>query len=144
MCGRLPQGRARAKALAAALKASGLDANAIAGADALRKLVEAKRVKLLIVDNQMGGFFTGMEVVRKLRTGLSWIPAIVLDDDKDRLSSEAKSVGGVTILESTAKDEDIVKAAHRLLSRQAASRRSFPFRPSRSSTAWESFPCCRS
>jgi len=53
-----------------ALRTSGLDAATIAGADALRKMVEAKRIKLLIVDNQIGGFFTGMEVIRKLRTGL--------------------------------------------------------------------------
>ena len=50
----------RSSALAAALSASGIEACGIAGADALRELVEAKRVKLLIVENQIGGFFTGM------------------------------------------------------------------------------------
>src|SRR5580704_1372653 len=117
----------RSSALAAALSGSGIDACGIAGADALRELVEAKRVKLLIVDNQIGGFFTGMEVVRKLRTGLNWIPAIVLDEDKQRLEAEAKTAGGVTVLDSTASDEDIVKAAHRLLIRQAKEEELIPF-----------------
>jgi HD-like signal output (HDOD) protein len=113
--------------LVTALRTSGLDAATIAGADALREMVEAKRIKLLIVDNQIGGFFTGMEVIRKLRTGLNWIPAVVLDDDKQRLADEAKSVGGVVILDSTAKDEEIVKAAHRLLSRQAREQEIIPY-----------------
>ena len=117
----------RSSALAAALSASGIEACAIAGADALRELVEAKRVKLLIVENQIGGFFTGMEVIRKLRTGLNWLPAIVLDEDKQRLAAEAKSAGGVTILESTAADDEIVKAAHRLLSKQAREQDIIPF-----------------
>ena len=109
------------------LRASGIDACGIAGADALRELVEAKRIKLLIVDNQIGGFFTGMEMIRKLRTGLNWIPAIVLDADKQRLADEAKSVGGVMIVDSKAADDEIVKAAHRLLSRQAREQDIIPF-----------------
>ncbi|HUE17920.1 MAG TPA: HDOD domain-containing protein, partial [Planctomycetaceae bacterium] len=117
----------RSTSLVTALRASKMDACGIAGADALREMVEAKRIKLLIVDNQMGGFFTGMEVLRKLRTGLNWIPAIVLDDDKQRLADEAKSVGGVTVLDSTASDDDIVKAAHRLLSRQAREQEVVPY-----------------
>jgi HD-like signal output (HDOD) protein len=117
----------RSAALATALRASGIDATPVASADALRALVEAKRVKLLILDNQMGGFFTGIEVVQKLRTGLSWIPAIVLDDDKQRLAGEARTIGGVGILETTASDEEIVKAAHRLLSRQAREQDVIPF-----------------
>jgi HD-like signal output (HDOD) protein len=117
----------RSTSLVTALRASKMDACGIAGADALREMVEAKRIKLLIVDNQMGGFFTGMEVLRKLRTGLNWIPAIVLDDDKQRLADEAKSVGGVTVLDSTASDDDIVKAAHRSLSRQAREQEVVPY-----------------
>lgn len=118
---------ARAAALAAAITASGVPASAMASPDALRELVEAKRVKLLIVDNQIGGFFTGMEVVRKLRAGLHWIPAIVLDDDVQRLMSEAKSAGGVTVLSVAASDEEIVKAAHRLLNRQSREQELVPF-----------------
>jgi HD-like signal output (HDOD) protein len=117
----------RSSSLAAALGASGIEACGIAGADALRDLVEAQRVKLLIVDNQIGGFFTGMEVIRKLRGGLHWIPAILLDEDKQRLAAEAKSAGGVTVLDSTAADDEIVKAAHRLLSRQASEEELIPF-----------------
>ena len=63
----------RSAALATALCASGIDANNCS-AMRLRVLVEAKRVKLLILDNQMGGFFTGMEVLRKLRSGQSTDP----------------------------------------------------------------------
>ncbi|HEX4072837.1 MAG TPA: HDOD domain-containing protein [Planctomycetaceae bacterium] len=117
----------RSAALASALRASGIDATPVASADALRVLVEARRVKLLILDNQMGGFFTGMEVVQKLRTGLNWLPAIVLDEDKQRLVSEAKTLGGVGLLETTVSDEEIVKAAHRLLSRQAREQDVIPF-----------------
>ncbi len=117
----------RSAALATALCASGIDATPVASADALRVLVEARRVKLLILDNQMGGFFTGMEVVQKLRTGLNWLPAIVLDEDKQRLASEAKTLGGVGLLETTVSDEEIVKAAHRLLSRQAREQDVIPF-----------------
>ena len=118
---------ARSSALVAAFSRAGIDACGIAGADALRELVEAKRIKLLIVDNQIGGFFTGMEVIRKLRTGLNWLPAIVLDEDKQRLASDAKASGGVTVLDCTATDDEIVKAAQRLLARQAREEELIPF-----------------
>jgi HD-like signal output (HDOD) protein len=118
---------ARSSGLAATLSASGLRAHGISSFDALRDLVEAKRVNLLILDNQIGGFFTGLEVVRKLRTGLHWLPAIILDDDKQRLVAEAKSAGGVTVLDSTASDEEITKAAHRVLSRQAREQELIPY-----------------
>lgn len=118
---------ARSSSLAASLTASGIRAYGIAGADALRELVEGKRVDLLILDNQMGGFFTGLEVVRKLRSGLNWLPAIVLDDDKQKLAAEAKAAGGVTVLDSTASDEEITKAAHRVLSKQAREEDPIPF-----------------
>src|ERR1700722_186243 len=118
---------ARSSSLVAALSRAGIDASGIAGADALRELVEAKRIKVLIVDNQIGGFFTGMEVIRKLRTGLNWVPAIVLDEDKQRLASDAKAAGGVTVLDCTATDEEIVKAAQRLFARQARAEELTPF-----------------
>jgi HD-like signal output (HDOD) protein len=117
----------RSVSLAAALRASGLDAGGVPGADALRTLIEAKRVKLLILDNQIGGFFTGLEVIRKLRTGLNWVPAIVLDENKQQLAEEARSVGGVAVLDATASDEEIVKAAHRLISRQAKEQELIPY-----------------
>jgi HD-like signal output (HDOD) protein len=104
--------------LAAALCAAGIDATAADGADALRELLAAKPIKLLIVDNQIGGFFTGMEVIRKLRTGTQWIPTILLDKDDQRLTAEANSVGAVTLFDSAASDDEIAKTAHRLLSRQ--------------------------
>src|ERR1700734_3014334 len=59
---------ARSSGLAGTPSASGVRAHGISSFDALRDLVEAKRVNLLILDNQIGGFFTGLEVVRKLRT----------------------------------------------------------------------------
>jgi HD-like signal output (HDOD) protein/CheY-like chemotaxis protein len=118
---------ARSSSLAASLTASGIHAYGISGADALRELVEGKRVNLLILDNQMGGFFTGLEVVRKLRTGLNWLPAIVLDDDKQKVAAEAKAAGGVTVLDSTASDEEITKAAHRVLSAQSREQDPIPF-----------------
>ncbi len=64
----------RSAALATALCASGIDATPVASADALCVLVEAKRVKLLILDNQMGGFFTGMEVLQEAAVGTQLAP----------------------------------------------------------------------
>jgi HD-like signal output (HDOD) protein/DNA-binding response OmpR family regulator len=109
--------RAQSVSLADKLKAPGIDAVPVESTDSLRRLVEARPVSLLIMDNEIGGFFTGLEIIGKLRSASIRVPVLLIDPNERLLLDEPQPPGLVTLVNPAANNDEIAETARRLLSR---------------------------
>jgi HD-like signal output (HDOD) protein len=109
--------RSQSLALAARLREAGISAVDVESTVLLSKLVAAKLVELLIIDNQIEGFLTGMEVVHKMRTAFVRVPVIVLGSNVEMLRQESNVLGPITFADAGNATEEIAKIARRVLSR---------------------------
>ncbi|HEV3300198.1 MAG TPA: HDOD domain-containing protein [Planctomycetaceae bacterium] len=109
--------RSQSLALAARLRESGIAAVDVESTVLLSKLVAAKLVELLIIDNQIEGFLTGMEVVQKMRIAFVRIPVIVLGSNVEMLRQESNVLGPITFADASKDTDEIGKIARRVLSR---------------------------
>jgi HD-like signal output (HDOD) protein len=109
--------RSQSLALAARLRESGIAAVDVESTVLLSKLVAAKLVELLIIDNQIEGFLTGMEVVHKMRTAFVRVPVIVLGSNVEMLRQESNVLGPITFADASEATDEIAKVARRVLSR---------------------------
>jgi HD-like signal output (HDOD) protein len=98
-------------ALAARLKEAGIDATTLQSPEALRSLLDGRDLHLLILDNELDGFFSGLEVIKKLRASLIRVPAILLNRNAESGPLDAKSAGAVTVIDAATDEAAIVKAA---------------------------------
>jgi HD-like signal output (HDOD) protein len=110
---------AQSSALAAKLNEAGIGSVTLESPDALRGLLSGTQMDLLILDNEMDGFFSGFEVIRKLRASLVRVPAILLSHKSESASVDANAAGAVTIVDAAADPADIAKAAFRILDLQS-------------------------
>src|SRR5580698_5122953 len=68
----------QAAALAGSFKEAGIEAMTLVSAEALRGLLGGTELHLLVLDNELDGFFSGLEVIKKLRASMVRVPAILL------------------------------------------------------------------
>jgi HD-like signal output (HDOD) protein len=109
--------RAESLALAARLREWGIAAMDVESTVLLSKLVAAKLVELLIIDHDIEGFITGLEVVQKMRTAYVRIPAIVLCSNVEMLRQESTALGPVTFAGAGKSVEDLAHLARQVFSR---------------------------
>jgi HD-like signal output (HDOD) protein len=105
--------------LAARFAEAGIEALPLQGVESLRGLLEGKELHLLVLDNELDGFFSGLEVIKKLRASLVRVPAILLNRNSDAEAIDSKSVGAVTVVDAEADDASIVKAGMQIVERMA-------------------------
>jgi HD-like signal output (HDOD) protein len=109
----------QAVSLAELFREVGVEAVALEGAEALRGLLSGKQPDLLILDNEIGGFFSGLEVIKKLRGSLIRVPAVLINRNSESGPIDARSVGAVTVVDAALDQVSIVKAGLGILERQA-------------------------
>jgi HD-like signal output (HDOD) protein len=97
--------------LAERLKEAGLEATILQSPEALRGLLDGRDLHLLILDNELDGFFSGLEVIKKLRSSLIRVPAILLNRNAESGPLDAKSAGAVTVIDAATEEAAIVRAA---------------------------------
>jgi HD-like signal output (HDOD) protein len=110
---------AQAAALSNGFQEAGIDAMSLESAEALRGLFGSGDVDLLVLDNELDGFFSGLEVVRKLRSTMIRVPAILLNRNSETGPIDPKSAGAVTVIDATTDDAAIVRLGLGILERQA-------------------------
>ncbi|HXY34662.1 MAG TPA: HDOD domain-containing protein [Planctomycetaceae bacterium] len=118
----------QAGALAARFREAGVEAISLESAEALRGLLGATDVNLLVLDNELDGFFSGLEVVKKLRASLVRIPAILLSQNSESGSIDAKSAGAVTVVDAATDEASIVKTALGILEQSSNDSQGIPDR----------------
>jgi HDOD domain len=109
--------RSESLALVARLREWGIAAMDVESTVLLSKLVAAKRVELLIIDHQIEGFITGMEVVQKMRMAFVRIPVIVLGSNVEVLPQELNALGPVTFAGAGKSTEELAHLARQVLLR---------------------------
>ena len=120
---------ARAAALAGSFKEAGIEAMTLVTAEALRGLLGGTELHLLVLDNELDGFFSGLEVIKKLRTSLVRVPAILLHRHEESGPIDAKSAGAVTVVDANSDEATIVKLSLTILDRQSEEGNGIPERP---------------
>ena len=113
----LRRDRSESLALAAKLREWGIAAMDVESTVLLSKLVAAKLVELLIIDHNIEGFISGMEVVQKMRTAFVRIPVIVLGPNVEMLRQESHALGPVTFAGADKSTEDLAHLARQVLIR---------------------------
>jgi HD-like signal output (HDOD) protein len=109
----------QAASLAACFAQAGIEAIPLQGVESLRGLLSDKELHLLVLDNELDGFFSGLEVIKKLRASLIRVPAILLNRKSDSGPIDSKSVGAVTVVDAEADDVSILKAGLAIIERTA-------------------------
>jgi HD-like signal output (HDOD) protein len=109
--------RSQSLALAARLREWGIAAMDVESTVLLSKLVAAKLVELLIIDQQIEGFITGMEVVQKMRMAFVRVPVIVLGQNVEMLRQESNVLGPITFTDAGKSTEDLAHLVRQVLSR---------------------------
>jgi HD-like signal output (HDOD) protein len=108
---------AQAAALATRFQEAGIDAVTLESAEALRGLLSGRELDLLVLDNELDGFFSGLEVIKKLRSTLIRVPAILLNRNSESTLLDAKSAGAVTVIDAATDDAAIVRLGGGILER---------------------------
>jgi HD-like signal output (HDOD) protein len=115
-------------ALANLLKEHGISTVTLESADALRGLLSGKELDLLVLDNEIDGFFTGLEVIKKLRASLVRVPAILLNRNSESGPIDASAAGAVTVVDAAADAISIVNLGLEILKRQSNQANGIPER----------------
>src|SRR5580704_9179822 len=118
----------QAAALATRFKEAGIDAVTLESAEALRGLLGGKDLDLLVLDNELDGFFTGLEVIKKLRASLIRVPAILLNRNSESGPIDAKSAGAVTVVDAATEEAAIVRVGLGILERKTSEADGIPER----------------
>jgi HD-like signal output (HDOD) protein len=119
---------AQAAALATRFQEAGIDAVTLESAEALRGLLSGREMNLLVLDNELDGFFSGLEVIKKLRSTLIRVPAILLNRNPESGSIDAKSAGAVTVVDAATDDAAIVRLGVGILERRTNEAEGIPER----------------
>ncbi len=118
----------QAAALAGSFKEAGIEAMTLVSAEALRGLLGGTELHLLVLDNELDGFFSGLEVIKKLRASMVRVPAILLHRNEESGPIDAKSAGAVTVIDANSDEATIVKLSRTILDRQAEEGNGIPER----------------
>jgi HD-like signal output (HDOD) protein len=119
---------AQAATLATRFQEAGIDAVTLESAEALRGLLSGREMNLLVLDNELDGFFSGLEVIKKLRSTLIRVPAILLNRNPESGSIDAKSAGAVTVVDAATDDAAIVRLGVGILERRTNEAEGIPER----------------
>ncbi|HET6326095.1 MAG TPA: HDOD domain-containing protein [Planctomycetaceae bacterium] len=110
--------RAQSAALATCFQEAGVDATSPENAEALRSLFSSREMDLLVLDNELEGFFSGLEVIKKLRSTLIRVPAILLNRNSESGPIDARSAGAVTVVDAATEEASIVRVGLGILERK--------------------------
>jgi HD-like signal output (HDOD) protein/CheY-like chemotaxis protein len=120
--------RTQSSALIVKLAQIGIESTDVDGADALRRLFMTRPISLLVIDSELDGFFTGLEVIRKLRTGSIRTPVLLISANEQLLGDEAQALGLVTLVNSASNSDEIAETARRVLIRRPDQQEMIPER----------------
>jgi HD-like signal output (HDOD) protein len=118
----------QAAPLATRFQEAGVDAMALESAEALRSLLSGRDLDLLVLDNELEGFFSGLEVIRKVRSSLIRVPAILLNRNSESGPIDAKSAGAVTVVDAATEEAAIVRVGLGILERKTSEADGIPER----------------
>lgn len=85
-----------------AIRSPHVDAVPCASADILRQLLDSGPANIIVIEHDLGGFLTGLEIVERLCRELYEAEFILLADEPDHLQVQADALGVRSILESSA------------------------------------------
>lgn len=91
--------------------------------DSLRRMFATRPVILLVIDHEIEGFFTGPEIIRKLRTALIAVPAVLVSSNASLDADESRRLGLIVHVDAAANSDEIAETVRRFLSRCPMSRR---------------------
>ena len=74
-----------------------------------------RAVILLVIDHEIEGFFTGPEIIRKLRTALIRFPAVLVSSNASLDADESRRLGLIVPVDAAANNDDIAETVRRFL-----------------------------
>ena len=95
-----------------AKKLAAIDVLAVAatGSEDLLQQLNQQRIDLVIIENDLGGFLTGLEILKRLADDLIRPNALLLAESTERIQKQATELGITTILDPHADLDDVVKS----------------------------------
>jgi HD-like signal output (HDOD) protein len=96
--------------------------------DSLRRLFATRAVDLLVIDHEIEGFFTGPEVIRKLRTASIALPTLLVSSNVSLDADESRRLGLIVRVDNAANNDEIAETVRRFLSRSSDDQRLIPDR----------------
>lgn len=111
----------RASELVAQLEADNCHAILAAGSDALYEVLNCERVDLVVIENQLRGFLTGLEILERLYEDLLRPATVLVAEASQDTQRRAKKLGLSSVLTPQTPCEEIAAAAKEVLKRSALS-----------------------
>ena len=112
----LRQDHSRSVALVSQLRTLGIPAVEVGSTLLLSKLLGANLVELVVIDNQLEGFLTGLEIIQKMRKALIRVPVVLIDANSGRLREEVNDLA-VAFADDEATIDELVTIVRRTMSR---------------------------
>jgi HD-like signal output (HDOD) protein/DNA-binding response OmpR family regulator len=112
----LVQDQDRRDDLARRLAAIDVKAIVATGSEDLLQQLNQQRIDLVIIENDLGGFLTGLEILKRLADNLIRPNAMLLAKRTERIDKQAEELGIKTIIDPQADLDDVVQAINGLSS----------------------------
>ena len=109
--------REQSAALVEKLERLGIRSVDAENSDSLRRMFATRAVILLVIDHEIEGFFTGPEIIRKLRTALISVPAVLVSSNASLDADESRRLGLIVPVDAAANNDDIAETVRRFLAR---------------------------
>ncbi|RCS54154.1 response regulator [Bremerella cremea] len=109
----------RAELLSQAITESSTSCFSATSSEELCRLLDRQRIDLLIVENELGGFLSGLEIVERLNQQLIRPKIILLTKDPGKVSEKASDIGVEQVLDLNIQEDDLVRYTRTVLANQS-------------------------
>lgn len=96
------------------LAALNVDAVAAEGSEDLYQQLNQQRIDLVVIEHELGGFLTGIEILERLAADLIRPESILLAEPTDRIKSQAAELGVKTIIDPQGDIAELVASIDKL------------------------------
>jgi HD-like signal output (HDOD) protein/DNA-binding response OmpR family regulator len=94
--------------------------------DSLRRMFATRAVPLLVIDHEIEGFFTGEEIIRKLRAALISVPTVLVSSNASLDADESRRLGLIVHVDAAANNDEIAETVRRFLLRSPDEQKLIP------------------
>ncbi|PQO40720.1 HDOD domain-containing protein [Blastopirellula marina] len=117
--GLLLRERDRAERLSKAIADNTTDCFIATSSEELCQLLDSQRIDLLIVENELGGFLSGLEIVERLNQQLIRPKVILITEHSSEVSKRACEIGIEQVLDRGVTQDDLVRQTRTVLANQS-------------------------
>lgn len=130
----------RTREMAERLSSDTVEAVPVEGSEQLYDLLNRQRIDLVVIEQELGGFFTGLEMLERVYRDLLRPETILLADSSTELEEQARMLGVNTVLSPDSTVDDLAGAAQSVLTAMSVTNEFIPHQARKIVAAYDDLP----